>query len=68
MFAISVLMQGLESRMYEEFLEIVFFLLKTTCEKNWQKKKKRKEKLAKDLDIFLIRGYPKDEQICVDVP
>ena len=67
MFAISVLMQGLESRMYEEFLEIVFFSFKDHL---WKKlaKKKRKEKLAKELDIFLTRGYPRDEQICVDVP
>ena len=38
MFVVSVLIQGLESRMYEEFLEIFFFFfLKTTCDKNWQK-------------------------------
>ena len=58
MFAISVLMQGLESRMYEEFLEIVFFLLKTTCEKNWQKKKKKKRKIGERFGHFPYKRLP----------
>ena len=57
MFAISVLMQGLESRMYEEFLEIVFFLLKTTCEKNWKKKKKKK-KIGERFGHFPYKRLP----------
>ena len=49
MFVVSVLIQGLESRMYEEFLEIFFFLFKDHL---WQK-------LAKDLGISLQEATQK---------